>query len=84
MQPTASGRSLCRNAHCKPGRNQLEIGIAMILPGTEAADRCKLVDDKRLWTVISSESEVFIPYAIVDYETGSRPLALSLRARDPA
>lgn len=51
------------------GNNQLQIGIEMILPDTDEVGRCRLLDDKRLWTVLSSESEISVPYAIVD----SRP-----------
>jgi hypothetical protein len=50
------------------GDNQLEIAIEMSLPGTDDTDRCRLLDDKRLWTVVSSDSEISVPHAIVDFE----------------
>jgi hypothetical protein len=48
------------------GENHLRIGLEMTLPGTDEAERCRLLDDTRLWTVISQESEISVPYAIAD------------------
>jgi hypothetical protein len=48
----------------KVGRNRLAIGIEMNFPvGTR--DKCMDLADERAWTVISSESEVFLPYETV-------------------
>jgi hypothetical protein len=49
------------------GSNRLEVGIEMNLAGTNDADRCRLLDDKRLWTVVSGDSEISVPYAIASF-----------------
>jgi hypothetical protein len=49
------------------GNNQLLLEIEMILPRTDDAARCELLHDERLWTVISAESELSLPYEIVDF-----------------
>jgi hypothetical protein len=51
----------------RAGENLLEIGVEMTLPGADEADRCRLLDDKRLWTVIHGNSVLSVPYAIVDW-----------------
>jgi hypothetical protein len=48
------------------GENRLQIGIEMTLPGADEADRCRLLDDNGLWTVLSQESQISVPYEIVD------------------
>jgi hypothetical protein len=49
------------------GNNHLEIGIEMNLAGADDGDRCRLLDDKRLWTVIGGDSEIAVPYTITDF-----------------
>jgi hypothetical protein len=49
------------------GNNRLSIKIEMTLPDTDDAGKCRLLDDDRLWTVISGESQLSLPYAIVDF-----------------
>jgi hypothetical protein len=49
------------------GNNHLEIGIEMNLAGADGADRCRLLDDKRLWTVISGDSVISVPYTIAHF-----------------
>jgi hypothetical protein len=48
------------------GRNHLDIGIEMNFPGTDNVTKCLVLDDERAWTVISSETEIFLPHSIVD------------------
>jgi hypothetical protein len=43
------------------GSNRLEIGVEMNLPGS---DRCQALTDERAWTLISSESDLFVPYRV--------------------
>lgn len=43
------------------GRNSLKVSIEMNPRGSDR-DPCGDVQDKRIWTVISNESEVFLPY----------------------
>jgi hypothetical protein len=48
------------------GENQLTIAVEMTLPGADEVDRCRLLDDARLWTVLNQNSRVSVPYEIVD------------------
>jgi hypothetical protein len=48
------------------GENQLTIGVEMTLPGSNEADRCRLSDDARLWTVLYQNSRVSVPYEVGD------------------
>jgi hypothetical protein len=48
------------------GENRLHIGIAMTLPGADEADRCRLLDDDRLWTRIDQNSQLAVPYTIAN------------------
>lgn len=48
------------------GENRLRIGLEMTQPGADASDLCRLLDDERLWTVLSQDSQLSVPYAIVD------------------
>jgi hypothetical protein len=48
-----------------PGRNHLGIGIEMNFPAS-SRDKCRDLLDQRAWTVISSESEIFLPYNVID------------------
>jgi hypothetical protein len=48
------------------GENRLQIALEMTLPGADQADRCRLLDDTRLWTVLTQDSQISVPYAIVD------------------
>jgi hypothetical protein len=48
------------------GENRLHIGIEMTLPGADESDRCRLLDDDRLWTVIDQNSQLSVPYSIVN------------------
>jgi hypothetical protein len=50
----------------REGENYLKIGLEMALPGTDEADRCRQLDDTRLWTVINQDSLISVPYALVD------------------
>jgi hypothetical protein len=45
------------------GSNRLEIGLEMNLPGS---DKCQALTDERAWTLISSESDLFVPYLVAD------------------
>lgn len=45
------------------GSNRLEIGVEMNLPDK---DRCQALTDERAWTLISSESELSVPYLVAD------------------
>jgi hypothetical protein len=47
------------------GRNQLRVNITMALP-VDPNDPCKHLNDERAWTVISSESELSLPYQVLD------------------
>jgi hypothetical protein len=49
----------------KPGGNRLGIGIEMNFPAN-SRDKCIDLRDQRAWTVISSESEIFLPYDPID------------------
>jgi len=49
----------------RSGGNRLEIGIEMNFPGSDNVYKCKVLGDERAWTVISSESEIFLPYNAV-------------------
>ncbi|MFZ5917454.1 MAG: cellulose biosynthesis cyclic di-GMP-binding regulatory protein BcsB [Chloroflexota bacterium] len=49
-----------------PGRNQLRVGVEMNFPGSTNLEKCKLLADDRAWTVISSESEIFLSYYDID------------------
>lgn len=49
----------------KSGQNRLQVGVEMnFLP--ESRDKCIDLDDERAWTVVSSESEIFLPYSAID------------------
>lgn len=48
----------------KAGRNRLRVGIEMKLPNE--SDQCGGVGNERAWTVISSQSEIFLPYNAVN------------------
>lgn len=50
----------------RAGSNRLRVGVEMNFPGSDNAYKCKVLGDERAWTVISSESEIFLPYATVD------------------
>jgi hypothetical protein len=54
------------------GRNRLEVRIEMNFPPA-SRNKCIDLDDDRIWTVLSNESEIFLPYNAVDL-----PLDLSL------
>ena len=45
------------------GRNRLTVGVEMHLIDE---DNCRDADARRAWTVINSESEIFLPYNAVD------------------
>ncbi len=45
----------------KSGRNRLQVGVEMNFPAA-SRDKCRDLLDERAWTVLSSESEVFLPY----------------------
>jgi len=45
------------------GRNRLDITVDMSLVD---GDKCRDASDRRAWTVISGDSEVFLPYRAVD------------------
>lgn len=45
----------------KSGRNRLQVGVEMNFPASNR-DKCRDLLDQRAWTVLSSESEVFLPY----------------------
>lgn len=47
----------------RTGGNRLLIGIEMSLPN---GDLCSDLEDQRAWTIISSESEIFLPYNALD------------------
>lgn len=49
----------------KSGSNRLSIGVEMNFPAA-SRDKCRDLLDERAWTVISSESEIFLPYHAVD------------------
>lgn len=49
----------------KTGRNRLQVRIEMNFPAA-SRDKCIDLDNTRAWTVISSESEVFLPYNAID------------------
>jgi len=51
----------------KPGRNQLRVAVDMHLPGL---DRCAAAEEERAWTVISSLSEIFLPYTVGEVKPG--------------
>jgi hypothetical protein len=51
------------------GENRLLVGLEMTLPGADEADRCRLLDDKRLWTVIDRNSQLSVPYSIIEPRT---------------
>lgn len=48
------------------GENHIRIGVEMTQPGTNETDRCRLSDDQRLWMVIDQNSQLSVPYSIVD------------------
>jgi hypothetical protein len=50
----------------RAGENQLRIGLGMTLPGADETDRCRMLDDQRLWTVLDQRSQVSVPYAIIN------------------
>lgn len=54
----------------RTGNNRLRVGVDMNLP---EGDKCRDLKDQRLWTVISSGSELVLPYDAVNL-----PLDLSL------
>jgi hypothetical protein len=49
----------------EPGRNRLEMAIEMNFPAS-SRNKCRDLQDQRAWTVISSESEIFLPYNAID------------------
>lgn len=49
------------------GRNRLDVTIEMKL-ADEEDDPCQNIGNERAWTVISSESEIFLPYQAVNLE----------------
>ena len=50
----------------KSGRNRLKVGVEMNFLGSDNLEKCSLLADDRAWTVISSESELFLPYNTID------------------
>jgi hypothetical protein len=51
----------------KTGRNRLDVTVEMRLPNVEEpVDKCRNINNERAWTVISDESEIFLPYEAVD------------------
>ncbi len=47
----------------RTGRNRLEIGVKMNLPD---GGLCNSLGDERIWTVIRSDSEILLPYQVID------------------
>jgi len=47
----------------KTGWNQLRVGVAMSLPSNNP---CQDRNDERAWTMINSQSEIFLPYSSID------------------
>lgn len=56
----------------KPGQNRLQVGVKMSIPNN-TTDPCQSIGDERAWTVISNQSEIFLPYNSI-----SLPAELSL------
>jgi hypothetical protein len=50
----------------RTGRNRLEVAVEMNFPDSDNIYKCKVLDDERAWTVISSDSEIFLPYNVLD------------------
>ena len=50
----------------KSGRNRLTVGVEMNFPDSDNLNKCRVLDDERAWTVISSESELFLSYVTDD------------------
>jgi hypothetical protein len=50
----------------RAGRNRLQVGVKMSLPNV---DPCSATKDTRAWTVISNESEIFLPYSPINLDT---------------
>jgi hypothetical protein len=48
------------------GRNRLEVGVEMNFPDSDNDYKCRVLADERAWTVISSGSEIFLPYNVLD------------------
>jgi hypothetical protein len=53
------------NRLLKAGRNRLRVGVEMNFPPA-SRDKCRDLQDERAWTVISSESGIFLPYTAID------------------
>ena len=49
----------------RSGRNRLQIEVEMNFPASNR-DKCRDLLDQRAWTVISNESEIFLPYNAID------------------
>ncbi len=49
----------------KAGRNRLEVTVEMELLDTDP-DPCNALGNQRAWTVISSQSEIFLPYRAIN------------------
>ncbi len=47
------------------GRNRLTVGVEMDMPNS---DKCQDANAQRAWTVISRESEIFLPYNTVNVQ----------------
>jgi hypothetical protein len=50
----------------KAGGNRLEVEVEMNFPESDNIDKCRVLQDGRAWTMIDSESEIFLPYSTVD------------------
>jgi hypothetical protein len=50
----------------RTGSNRLEVAVEMNFPDSDNIHKCKVLDDERAWTVISSDSEIFLPYNVLD------------------
>jgi hypothetical protein len=50
----------------RTGSNRLEVGVEMNFPDSDNIYKCRVLDDQRAWTVISSDSEIFLPYNVLD------------------
>jgi hypothetical protein len=55
------------------GLNRLDIGVQMSLPDSDSQDKCRALDDERAWTLISSESDLHIPYLVADLPPDLEP-----------
>jgi len=50
----------------RAGNNRLQVGVEMNFPDSDNAMKCLVLYDERAWMVISSESEIFLPYSTMD------------------